>query len=92
MVDLHRHDQFSRFDGFGKPSELAKLAKKLGHTALATSNHGNTNGLVQTYDACKREGIKPILSVCQGLTRIQKFEHDSVRGRETQILQPNMDI
>lgn len=63
MVDLHRHDMFSRFDGFGKPSELAKLAKELGHTALATSNHGNTNGLVQTYDACKREGIKAILGV-----------------------------
>ena len=63
MVDLHRHDKFSRFDGFGKPSELAKLAKELGHSALATSNHGNTNGLVQTYDACMREGIKPILGV-----------------------------
>ena len=63
MVDLHRHDTFSRFDGFGKPSELAKLAKELGHSALATSNHGNTNGLVQTYDACMREGIKPILGV-----------------------------
>lgn len=63
MVDLHRHDMFSRFDGFGKPAELAQLAKELGHTALATSNHGNTNGLVQTYDACMREGIKPILGV-----------------------------
>lgn len=63
MVDLHRHDMFSRFDGFGKPSELAKLAKELGHTSLSTTNHGNTNGLVQTYKACKREGIKAILGV-----------------------------
>lgn len=62
-VDLHRHDQFSRFDGYGQARDLAKLAKQLGHTALGTSNHGNTNGLVQTYDACKREGIKPILGV-----------------------------
>lgn len=62
-VDLHRHDQFSRFDGFGRPAELAKLAKELGYTALATSNHGNTNGLVQTYDAAKRNGLKPILGV-----------------------------
>lgn len=61
--DLHRHDEFSRFDGFGKPSELAKLAKKLGYTSLGTSNHGNTNGLVQTYKACKKEGINPILGV-----------------------------
>lgn len=62
-VDLHRHDMFSRFDGFGKPSELAKLAKELGYTAFATSNHGNTNGLVQTYDAARRNGLKPILGV-----------------------------
>lgn len=62
-VDLHRHDQFSRYDGFGRPSELAKLAKELGYTALATSNHGNTNGLVQTHDAAKRNGLKPILGV-----------------------------
>lgn len=63
MNDLHRHDMFSKFDGFGKPIELAKLAKELGHTALSTSNHGNTNGLVQTYKACKEVGIKAILGV-----------------------------
>lgn len=63
MVDLHRHDEFSLFDGFGKASELAKLAKELGHTSLGTSNHGNTNGLVKTYHACKEVGIKPILGV-----------------------------
>lgn len=63
MLDLHRHDEFSTFDGFGKATELAKLAKELGHTALSTTNHGNTNGLVQTYQACKEEGIKAILGV-----------------------------
>lgn len=63
MVDLHRHDECSTFDGFGKPEELAALAKKLGHTALGTSNHGNTNGLVRHYYACKEEGIKPIMGV-----------------------------
>lgn len=63
MVDLHRHDECSTFDGFGKPEELAALAKKLGHTSLGTSNHGNTNGLVRHYFACKEEGIKPILGV-----------------------------
>lgn len=63
MVDLHRHDEFSTFDGFGKARELAELAKELGHTSLGTSNHGNTNGLVKTYEACKDAGIKPILGV-----------------------------
>lgn len=63
MVDLHRHDECSTFDGFGKPEELAALAKRLGHTSLGTSNHGNTNGLVRHYYACKAEGIKPIMGV-----------------------------
>ena len=41
-MDLHRHTDASSFDGFGRPSDLAKLAKELGHTALGISDHGNT--------------------------------------------------
>lgn len=63
MFDLHRHDEYSTFDGFGKASELAKLAKELGYNSLCTTNHGNTNGLIQTYQACKDIGIKAILGV-----------------------------
>ena len=61
--DLHRHDEYSSFDGFGKATELAALAKELGYTFLGISKHGNTNGLVQHYLACKDVGIKPILGV-----------------------------
>lgn len=63
MFDLHRHDEFSTFDGFGKATELAAYAKELGYKSLSSTNHGNTNGLVQTYQACKENGIKPILGV-----------------------------
>lgn len=75
MNDLHRHDMFSKFDGFGKPIELARLAKELGHTALSTSNHGNTNGLVQTYKACKEVGIKAILGVEGYFLPVYKEQH-----------------
>lgn len=61
--DLHRHDEYSSFDGFGKATELSKQAKELGMDALGISNHGNTNGLVQHYMACMANGIKPILGV-----------------------------
>lgn len=61
--DLHRHDEYSSFDGFGKATDLANLAAEYGYTALGISNHGNTNGLVQHYMACKAAGIKPILGV-----------------------------
>lgn len=63
MVDLHRHDECSTFDGFGKPIELATLAKELGHTSLGIANHGNTNSLVKHFYACKELGIKPIMGI-----------------------------
>lgn len=62
-MDLHRHDEYSTFDGFGKAKELAILAKEKGHTALGISNHGSINGLVQHYFDCKEVGIKPIMGV-----------------------------
>lgn len=63
MFDLHRHDEYSTFDGYGKATELAELAKEYGYKSLCTTNHGNTNGLIQTYMACKNVGIKSILGV-----------------------------
>ena len=63
MVDLHRHDEYSTFDGFGKAKELAKLAKELGYTSLGLSNHNNTNGLIQHYYECNEAEIKPIMGV-----------------------------
>lgn len=63
MVDLHRHTEFSSFDGFGKPEDLAKIAKAKGHSSLSISDHGNVNGWVKHYFACKEEDIKPILGV-----------------------------
>lgn len=61
FFDLHRHDEHSLFDGFGKPSDLAKLAKEKGYKALGISNHGTISGLVQHYNACNNVGIKPIM-------------------------------
>lgn len=63
MFDLHRHDEYSTFDGYGKATELAEYAKEIGYNSLCSTNHGNTNGLIQTYQACKSVGIKAILGV-----------------------------
>lgn len=63
FFDLHRHDEFSLFDGFGKPIELAKVAKELGYHALGISNHGSISGLVKHWKACVEVGIKPVLGI-----------------------------
>lgn len=74
MLDLHRHDEKSTFDGFGKPQELVKIAKKLGYNALGITNHGNTSSLVSHYFACKNVGIKPIMG-CEGYF-VPKFNNE----------------
>lgn len=63
IADLHRHTEFSLFDGFGKPLDLARLAKSYGYNALGITDHGTASGLVEHYLACKEVGIKPILGV-----------------------------
>ena len=63
MFDLHRHDEYSTFDGFGKASELAKIAKEKGHNALCITNHGNSNSFVKTHLAAKKEGLKAMLGI-----------------------------
>lgn len=63
MVDLHRHTEYSGFDGFGKCMEVAKRAKELGYTSLSITDHGTTTGWVQHWKACKEHGLKPIFGV-----------------------------
>lgn len=88
MVDLHRHDEYSFFDGSGKAKELAKIAKEKGYTALGLTNHGNTSGLVQHYDACKAEGIKPILGVESYFLPVYKEKH---RGYHLCLFAKNLE-
>lgn len=59
--DIHRHDEYSLFDGFGKPEQLARHAKELGYRALGVSNHGSISGLIKHYQACNEVGIKPVM-------------------------------
>ena len=40
---------------------MAKQAKKLGQNAIAITDHGTMYGAVAFYDACKKEGVKPII-------------------------------
>ena len=62
-VPLHCHTEHSVLDGLSKPAELAKRAKELGMPACAITDHGAMSGCVEFYQACRKEGIKPILGM-----------------------------
>ncbi len=61
FYDIHRHDQFSLFDGFGNAEQVASYAKELDYKAVGSTNHGNITGLIQHFKACVKYDLNPIL-------------------------------
>ncbi len=61
FVHLHLHSEYSLLDGAIRIADLVKKAKKLGHTAVALTDHGNMFGAIEFYSKCKDYGLKPIV-------------------------------
>ena len=78
FVHLHLHTEYSLLDGACRIDELAKYVKSLGQGAVAITDHGNMFGAVQFYNACKKEGIKPILGCEVYLSPQSRFEKNRV--------------
>ena len=63
FTHLHVHTHYSLLDGANKIPELVRQAKKLGMDSLAITDHGCMFGVVEFFNECKKEGIKPILGM-----------------------------
>ena len=61
FVHLHLHSEYSLLDGAARIDKVVKVAKSYGMPAIAITDHGNMYGVIPFYDACKKQGIKPIL-------------------------------
>ena len=58
---LHLHSSYSILDGVANPEEYAALAKKVGMSSLALTDHGTMSGILRFSNACKKEGINGII-------------------------------
>lgn len=61
FVHLHLHSEYSLLDGALRIADIPRLAKEMGHTHVALTDHGNMFGAVAFYQACMAEGIRPII-------------------------------
>ncbi len=61
FTHLHLHTEYSLLDGACRIEEVISLAKSLGQTSLAVTDHGVLYGAVAFYKECKKQGIKPII-------------------------------
>ena len=63
FVHLHIHSHYSLLDGLGKIPDLVSRAKELGLESLALTDHGAMYGVIDFYQECQKQGIKPIIGV-----------------------------
>ena len=60
---LYVHSQYSILDSTLSVKAIVKKAKKLGLTSVALTDFCNLYGCIEFYEACKEEGIKPIIGM-----------------------------
>jgi DNA polymerase-3 subunit alpha len=63
FVHLHVHTHYSLLDGACRVSDLVKRCKALGMESIAITDHGCMFGVIEFFNECKKEGIKPILGM-----------------------------
>ncbi|PIE54128.1 MAG: DNA polymerase III subunit alpha [Dethiosulfovibrio peptidovorans] len=61
FVHLHVHTEYSLLDGAIRCGELARRAAEWGMPGVAITDHGVMYGVVEFYQSCMNEGVKPII-------------------------------
>ncbi len=61
FVHLHLHSEYSLLDGAIRIKSLPQSIKEMGMDACAITDHGSMFGVIDFYNACRKENIKPIL-------------------------------
>ena len=80
FVHLHVHTHYSLLDGACRISDLVKRAKALGMDSLAITDHGCMFGVVEFFNECKKEGIKPILGMEAYMAPGDRRDRQAVAG------------
>ncbi|MDM8085845.1 DNA polymerase III subunit alpha [Cellulomonas cellasea] len=83
FVHLHVHTEYSMLDGAARLDDLFTEAKRLGQTAMATTDHGYLFGAFDFWNKARKHGIKPIIGVEAYITPgTSRFDQNRVRWGE----------
>lgn len=92
FVHLHNHTHYSLLDGLIKIPQLVKKAKEYGMPAVAITDHGSMYGVIEFYEECKKQEIKPIIG-CEVYvavrSRFNKEPHIDARRYHLTLLAKN---
>jgi len=86
FVHLHVHSEYSLLDGMSKVKDIVQKAKAEGMKAIALTDHGTCGGLVEFYNECKANGIRPILGCEVYEAPGSRFDKKSDQGRASHLI------
>lgn len=90
FVHLHVHTSYSLLDGACQVPALVRRVKALGMGACAITDHGVLYGLKAFYDACRKEGVKPILGCEAYVARLGRRDRTERSGNHLILLAKNL--
>ena len=80
FVHLHVHTHYSLLDGACRIPDLVKRVKTLGMDSCAITDHGCMFGVIEFFNECKKEGIKPLLGMEAYMAPTDRRERQTVNG------------
>lgn len=83
FVHLHVHSHYSLLDGFCMFPKLIQRAKAMGMPAVAITDHGTMFGVVEFYNACKKEGIHPVIGLEGYITPRRMDQRDPQKDKRS---------
>ncbi|WP_130836141.1 DNA polymerase III subunit alpha [Lachnoclostridium sp. Marseille-P6806] len=82
FVHLHTHTEYSLLDGSNKIREYVKRVRELGMNAAAITDHGVMYGVIDFYNACIEEGIRPIIGCEVYVAPNSRFDREQTGGED----------
>ena len=86
FTHLHVHTEYSLLDGAARINDLTAKAKEMGFTSLAITDHGVMYGVIDFYNACRKQGIKPIIGMEAYVTKGSIYAENPARDHAHLIL------
>jgi DNA polymerase-3 subunit alpha len=81
FTHLHVHTEFSMLDGAARVGDLVAKAAADGQPAVGITDHGNMYGVLDFYQACRDQGVKPIIGSELYMAYDTRTERPPRRGR-----------
>ncbi|MGC2484699.1 MAG: DNA polymerase III subunit alpha [Acidimicrobiales bacterium] len=81
FVHLHNHTEYSMLDGAARVDEMVLAAKADGQNAIAITDHGNLYGVIDFYQSCLKNGVRPIIGLEAYMAANSRFDRPPRRGK-----------